>query len=155
MNNGSLIFFCGKMGAGKSTLAKRLAEEKGAVLISEDDLLSKLYADKIKSVKDYKLYSDKLKPVVSDTVQQILKRGVTVVLDFPANTESQRLWLRNISDEVHSEHTCYYVDRNDEVCIRQLLKRGNPNTDTVEMFRAITKYFTEPSNSEDINTVRI
>ncbi|WP_145974153.1 AAA family ATPase, partial [Thalassobacter stenotrophicus] len=44
MTNGTLIFFCGKMGAGKSTLAKRLAEEKGAVLISEDDLLSKLYA---------------------------------------------------------------------------------------------------------------
>ena len=155
MTNGTLIFFCGKMGAGKSTLAKRLAEEKGAVLISEDDLLSKLYAGKIKSVKDYKLYSDKLKPVVIDTVQQILKRGVNVVLDFPANTERQRLWLRNISDEVHSEHTCYFVDRNDEVCIGQLLKRGNPNTDTVEMFRAITKYFTEPSNSEDINTVRI
>jgi len=149
MNNGSLIFFCGKMGAGKSTLAKRLAEDKGAVLISEDDLLSKLYTGKIKSVKDYKLYSDKLKPVVSDTVQQILKRGVTVVLDFPANTE------RQISDGVHSEHTCYFVDRNDEVCIKQLLKRGNPNTDTVEMFHAITQYFTEPSNSENINTVRV
>ena len=155
MTNGMLIFFCGKMGAGKSTLARRLAEDKGAVLISEDDLLSKLYAEKITSVKDYKLYSDKLKPVVSDTVQQILKRGVTVVLDFPANTERQRLWLRNISDEVHSEHTCYFVDRNDEVCIRQLLKRGNPNTDTVEMFHAITKYFTEPSNSENVNTVRV
>ena len=143
MNNGSLIFFCGKMGAGKSTLAKRIAEDKGAVLISEDDLLSKLYADKIKSVKDYKLYSDKLKPVVIDTVQQILKRGVNVVLDFPANTERQRLWLRNISDEVHSEHTCYFVDRNDEVCIRQLLKRGNPNTDTVEMFHDPVKISVE------------
>jgi len=96
-----------------------------------------------------------LKPVVSDTVQQILKRGVNVVLDFPANTESQRLWLRNISDEVHSQHTCYFVDRSDEVCIKQLLTRGNPNTDTVEMFQAITKYFTEPSNSENINTVRV
>ncbi|WP_082644958.1 AAA family ATPase, partial [Thalassobacter stenotrophicus] len=114
-----------------------------------------LYAEKITSVKDYKLYSDKLKPVVSDTVQQILKRGVTVVLDFPANTERQRLWLRNISDEVHSEHTCYFVDRSDEVCIKQLLKRGNPKTDTVEMFHAVTRYFTEPSNSENINTVRV
>jgi hypothetical protein len=47
------------------------------------------------------------------------------------------------------------VDRNDEVCIRQLLKRGNSNTDTVEMFHAITQYFTEPSNSENINTVRV
>ena len=66
MTNGTLIFFCGKMGAGKSTLARKVAEEKGAVLISEDDLLSKLYAGKITSVKDYKYYSDKLKPVVSN-----------------------------------------------------------------------------------------
>ena len=47
MTNGTLIFFCGKMGAGKSTLARKVAEEKGAVLIREDDLLSKLYAEKI------------------------------------------------------------------------------------------------------------
>ena len=73
MTNGTLIFFCGKMGAGKSTLAKRLAEEKGAVLISEDDLLSKLYAEKIKSVKDYKLYSDKLKPVVATLCSRYLR----------------------------------------------------------------------------------
>ena len=35
MNNGSLIFFCGKMGAGKSTLARKIAEEKGFYEILE------------------------------------------------------------------------------------------------------------------------
>ena len=155
MKNGNLIFFCGKMGAGKSTLAKRLAEDKDAVLISEDDLLSKLYAEKITSVKDYKYYSDKLKPVVSDTTRQILKKSINVVLDFPANTESQRQWLCSISDTINAMHICYFVDRSDEVCIKQLLKRGNPKTDTVEMFHAITKYFVEPTESENINVLRV
>jgi adenylate kinase family enzyme len=155
MTNGTLIFFCGKMGAGKSTLARKIAEEKGAVLISEDDLLSKLYADKISAVKDYKYYSDKLKPVVSDTTQQILTKSINVVLDFPANTEIQRQWLCSISDTVNSMHTCYFVDRSDEVCIKQLLKRGNSKTDTVEMFQAITKYFVEPTESENVNVVKV
>jgi len=155
MTNGTLIFFCGKMGAGKSTLARKVAQEKDAVLISEDDLLSKLYAGKITSVKDYKYYSDKLKPVVSDTTQQILKKSINVVLDFPANTESQRQWLCSISDTINAMHTCYFVDRSDEVCIKQLLKRGNPKTDTVEMFHAITKYFVEPTESENINVVKV
>ncbi len=155
MNKGTLIFFCGKMGAGKSTLAKQKAEEKDAVLISEDDLLAKLYADKVKSVKDYKQYSDILKPVVCDMSQQILSKGVNVVLDFPANTENQRQWLRSLSDALTAEHICYFVDRTDEICIKQLLQRGNPNTDTVEMFRAMTKYFTEPSDDEHINVVRV
>ena len=155
MTNGTLIFFCGKMGAGKSTLARKIAEEKGAVLISEDDLLSKLYADKITSVKDCKYYSDKLKPVVSDTTQQILTKSINVVLDFPANTEIQRQQLCSISDTVNSMHTCYFVDRSDEACIKQLLKRGNTKTDTVEMFQAITKYFVEPTESENVNVVKV
>jgi len=33
---GTLYFFCGKMGAGKSTKSKQLAKEKNAVLLSED-----------------------------------------------------------------------------------------------------------------------
>ena len=74
MTNGTLIFFCGKMGAGKSTLARKVADEKGAVLISEDDLLSKLYGKNHFS-KRLQVYSDKLKPVVSDTTQQILKKS--------------------------------------------------------------------------------
>jgi len=155
MNKGELIFFCGKMGAGKSTLAKQKAEEKDAVLISEDDLLAKLYAGKVKSVRDYKHYSDILKPVVCDMSQQILSKGVSVVLDFPANTENQRQWLRSLSDKLTAEHICYFVERPDEICIKQLLQRGNPNTDTVEIFHAMTKYFTEPSDDEHINVVRV
>ena len=32
----TLHFMCGKMAAGKSTLAKKLAEQHGAILICED-----------------------------------------------------------------------------------------------------------------------
>lgn len=46
---GSLLLFCGKMGAGKSTEAKKIALERNAVLISEDDWLATLYPDQIKS----------------------------------------------------------------------------------------------------------
>ena len=35
-----LVFFCGKMGAGKSTLAKRMATEMNALLLSEDGRLT-------------------------------------------------------------------------------------------------------------------
>lgn len=37
---GTLIFFCGKMGAGKSTLSQELASERRAVCISEDQWLA-------------------------------------------------------------------------------------------------------------------
>ena len=35
--NGTLIFFCGKMGAGKTRKSKQTAHDQNAVLISEDE----------------------------------------------------------------------------------------------------------------------
>ena len=48
-----LHLMSGKVASGKSTLAKSLATELSAVLLSEDLWLSKLYQDQIKSVTDY------------------------------------------------------------------------------------------------------
>ncbi|EDM84367.1 AAA family ATPase [Limnobacter sp. MED105] len=49
-DKGTLIFFCGKMGAGKSTLARRLADQPNSLLLSEDHLLAGLYPDAIHSL---------------------------------------------------------------------------------------------------------
>ncbi|MEQ8975070.1 MAG: AAA family ATPase [Coleofasciculus sp. C1-SOL-03] len=46
-NQATLYLFCGKMAAGKSTLAKQLANDHNAILLVEDDLLSQLYPEEI------------------------------------------------------------------------------------------------------------
>ncbi len=61
---GTLYFFCGKMGAGKSTKSKQLAKEKNAVLLSEDEWLSSFYPNQITSFEDYLKLSAQLKPMV-------------------------------------------------------------------------------------------
>jgi len=38
-----LIFLCGKMAAGKSTLARELAQRENAVLLVQDDFLDLAY----------------------------------------------------------------------------------------------------------------
>ena len=52
-NKGKLFFFCGKMGAGKSTKSKLVASENRAALISEDEWLAAHYPDQIKTFDDY------------------------------------------------------------------------------------------------------
>jgi predicted kinase len=42
---GILIFFCGKMGSGKSTKSQEIAKEMGAILLSEDEWLAAIYPD--------------------------------------------------------------------------------------------------------------
>ena len=84
---GKLYFFCGKMGAGKSTKSKQVTIERNAVLLSEDEWLAELYPNKIASFNDYIHYSSLMKPLVRSHVQRILLTGTNVVMDFPANTQ--------------------------------------------------------------------
>lgn len=155
-NEGVLIFFCGKMGAGKSTESKNVATERNAVLISEDEWLSELYPNQITSFDDYIKFSAQLRPLIKKHVQNILRTGTSVVMDFPANTKKQREWFTNLSIEVESKSELFYLKVSDALCIKQISQRSieQPSSakfDNEEMFYQVTQYFEEPEESEDIN----
>ena len=155
----TLHLFCGKMAAGKSTLAKKLAEQHNAILLVEDDWLSKLYSEEITDIASYIKYSARLKDILSEHIQSILAHGTSVVLDFPANTKDQRSWLGNLYDQQDISHILHYVEVSDEVCKRQLKQRSKDKPEgavfTSEAeFDAITKYFQPPLESEGFNIIR-
>ena len=97
---GTLIFFCGKMGAGKSTKARALAQAQNLILLAEDEWLAALYPGQINSPLDYKTCTDRLKAPIKSMVQSCLSVGLDVVMDFPANTRGQRQWLKSVADDV-------------------------------------------------------
>lgn len=160
LSTGKLIFFCGKMGAGKSTKSKEVASDNNAVLLSEDEWLSILYPQQIASFDDYIKYSVLLKPLIKSHVQKILLTGTNVVLDFPANTSKQRGWFKNIVLEVNAKHQLIYLDISDKKCIQQIAKRRleQPERsafDTEKMFYQVTKFFELPTENECLNTTLI
>ncbi|PSW12851.1 cell division protein ZipA [Photobacterium rosenbergii] len=155
---GKLVFFCGKMGAGKSTKSKQVAIDRNAVLISEDEWLAALYPGKIATLKDYVTYSSLLKPLVRKHVQRILLTGTNVVMDFPANTQTQRAWFSSLVFEVGAEHELIYLQVSNEQCLKQLAQRRieQPERaafDTKEVFNHITQYFEEPRKDEGLNMI--
>ncbi|MDC8831344.1 AAA family ATPase [Alteromonas gilva] len=160
MNKGTLTFFCGKMGSGKSTRAREIARQCTAVLLSEDEWLSSLYPNKIATLSDYIEYSNLLKPQIKALVQSILACGTNVVMDFPANTISQRNWFRSIFAEINAPHCLVYIEVADAVCLKQIQQRSieqpqRAKTDTAEMFEQVTRYFVAPTPEEGftINSV--
>jgi predicted kinase len=160
MKKGTLIFFSGKMGAGKSTKSKKVALERNAVLLSEDEWLESVYPSKISSLDDYVKYSSQLKPQIKKLVQSILSSGTDVVMDFPANTTSQREWFREIFTDIKAPHSLIFIDVTNEVCLKQIETRRveqpeRTAIDTVEMFEQVTKYFVEPALGEGFNITRI
>ena len=80
------------------------AEEKSAVLLSEDQWLSQVYPNQIRTFDDYIRLSRQIRPLVENLVKDILRTGTNVVMDFPANTVSQREWFITLCEEAESEH---------------------------------------------------
>ncbi|WP_339074618.1 ATP-binding protein [Teredinibacter turnerae] len=160
MNKGTLTFFCGKMGAGKSTKAREIAQKSNAALLSEDEWLASLYPNKISSLNDYIEYSNLLKPQIKMLVQSILSTGTNVVMDFPANTLSQRDWFRSVFSAIEAPHNLIYIDLSNAECLKQIEKRRKEQpersaTDTPDMFEQVTKYFMAPTTEEGFNTITV
>ena len=151
-----LHLFCGKMAAGKSTLALELSQRLNAILIIEDHWLKNLYPEEIIDIPSYTKYSTRLNKIISKHVINVLATGASVVLDFPANTINQRNLLKKIIKENNVNHTLHYLNASNELCKKQLkersksLREGTAFT-TEEEFDEITKYFQEPAESEGFN----
>ena len=79
-----LIFLCGKMAAGKSTLARDLAQRQNAVLLVQDEFLNHLFPGEITDVSGFIKYSSRLSNALGPHVCALLSKGISVVLDFPA-----------------------------------------------------------------------
>ncbi|OUM06965.1 cell division protein ZipA [Pseudomonas syringae] len=151
----TLHLMCGKIASGKSTLAKTLATEYSAILLSEDYWLSRLYPDDITSVADYVRFAHRIRDVVGPLVVSLLQSGVTVVLDFPANTHADRQWLRTLAEESGTAHCLHFLDVEDDICLARLHARNhNAEHDfsaTDAEFRLITGYFRSPDAAEGLN----
>ena len=141
------------MGSGKSTLSREIASTEDTVLISEDEWLKTIYPTEIMNFEDYLKYSSRLKLIIKPHVQNILHSGISVVMDFPGNTEKQRVWFKEIFAEHGFPHKLMYIEASDSLCIKQIKKRVKTNPeraqfDTENIFHQVTSYFQPPFEYE-------
>jgi len=153
-----LHMVCGKIAAGKSTLTQRLAAEPATVLISEDGWLAALYPGEIRELPDYVRASGRLKAAMADHVAALLTAGVSVVLDFPANTVANRAWARGIFEKAGAAHRLHFLDVPDEVCKQRLRARNASGTHAFEtsdaQFELISSHFVPPAPDEGFEVMR-
>ncbi|MBS0125973.1 AAA family ATPase [Thetidibacter halocola] len=153
----TLHMLFGKIASGKSTLATRLSAAPGTVLMAEDVWLDALFADELKSLQDYARCSKKLRHVMGPHVAAVLNAGVSVVLDFPANTVAQRAWMRDILTRTETAHELHVLDASDEVCLARLRARNaagdHPFAVSEAQFHEFSSYLTAPTRDEGFNLV--
>ena len=153
-----LHMLCGKIASGKSTLAQRLAQAPGTVRINEDDWLSRLYPNEILAVADYVRCAARLRAAMAPHIEALLRSGLSVVLDFPANTPDTRSWARDIFERAGAAHRLHFLGISDSVCKARLRSRNasgeHPYETSDAQFDLITRHFVAPSADEGFFVVR-
>ena len=113
----TLHLMCGKAASGKSTLAARLGAQPGTVILGEDGWLAALYTDRLNTLSDYARCAARLEAAIGPHVVALLGAGLSVVLDFQANTPARRDWMRTLIEASGADHLLHVLDVPDAVCL--------------------------------------
>ena len=152
-----LYLICGKIAAGKSTLTAQLGRRAQTVVISQDTWLAELFGEIMSTPRDYVACAAKLDRVIYPHVTHLLGAGLSVVLDFPANTVAQRQSLRALADQSGVPHELHVLDVPDAVCLARLQARNaqgeHPFAVTEAQFHQVTRHFELPTEAEGFTTI--
>ena len=158
MSIGALHLIAGKIAAGKSTLSAKLAAETGGLVLAEDHWLPTLYPAQITSLEDYLRESTRFRAAIAPLIVDLLRRGVTVILDFPANTVASRTWMRGLADAAGITATLHFLDVPDDICRQRLHARNAAGTHAYQAsdaeFDQFTAHFVPPEASEGYRIIR-
>ena len=104
-----------------------------------------LFADDLKTIEDYGRLSARLRAAMGPHIVDILRHGLSVVLDFPANTVKQRSWMRSLIVDADVAHELHWLDIPDAVCMERLRNRNaggeHPFQVSDAEYAQFTRYF--------------
>lgn len=150
---------CGFIGSGKTTFARKLEIETGALRITKDEWIIKIYGNKVTSDKNFEVYDKKITELAKDIAFKILKSGGDVIIDEGFWVKSQRDDIKKKILNIGAKPILYYVECPVEKMRERVVNRSkNPTKDSFEiseeMFNSYLKYWQAPNESENIRVVR-
>jgi predicted kinase len=132
MSTARLILTCGLPGAGKSTLARRLAAERGAVRLTKDEWMWALGSSPWDATTQTRVEQE-----LWSLAQEILRLGLSVVLDFGLWTRVERDEMRSVARDLGVGVELHYVSAPvDELWRRIGLRNSEPPWDREPILRS-------------------
>jgi predicted kinase len=155
----TLHFVAGMAGAGKTTLARRLAAEQPAVFISEDEWLFHL-AEPIETLDQYLIAARRVRRLLTPHIADLLRCDASVVLDFGGNTIGDRQWVRSIFEDAGAAHVLHYIDADEALCLARIHERNARQPEgiffgivTDAQVGEVNRHFLPPSPEERFTVV--
>lgn len=162
---------CGPIGAGKTTVAHKIAKEKNAIRFSEDEWLAKLFvpdAPKVLLAEPIAIVSAwaaekyaRCRGQIWLVCKQLLDQNVSIVLDGAAANKAQRDAIRRKASENQVEFQLYYVNADPEVRKNRVFSRNLEKGTTYslevtqEIFDHTESIFQDPQGEELRNAILI
>ena len=153
----TLHLLCGKVAAGKSTLASTLAAD-GALLVAQDPWMARLYPTELRTIEDYLRLSARLRDAMTPHLVDLLRAGLSLVLDWPANTAASRRWMRGLAESGGATAQLHWLDVPDRECLARLDLRNAGGAHEFNVthgeFAELARYFEQPREEEGLPVVR-
>ena len=156
----TLYCIYGTIAAGKTTLARKLAAQHGAVLLCEDEWLVRLEAE-IATFDDFRKHARRLRAAIGPHVVELLRLGTPVVLDFAANTVNDRAWIRSLFEAANAAHELHVIEAPEDVCKARLRIRNETKPEGLyfghvpeEFFGPVSRLIVPPADAEGFNVIR-
>lgn len=162
---------CGPIGAGKTTVAHRLAEQHNAIRFSEDEWLSELFvSDAPEGLLDEPIHVvgawagekyQRCRGQIWLICKQLLSNNISVVLDGASANREQRDLIKKKADTFSVGFQLYYVTSDTETRRKRVFDRNVNRGDTYsievtpEIFDYTESYFQPPVGDELTGTVII
>jgi len=97
--------------SGKTTYAKRLAEEERALLLTPDEWQIKLFNQKVYNPdSNHDLLHDRIERVMLGVAERVLSIGSSVILDFGFWSRAERDAMRAFAARLGVDFKLHYMD---------------------------------------------
>lgn len=149
----TVYLICGFIGAGKTTFSKKLAEETGAIRVTKDEWMVKIFGNKAPNREDFSVLDTNVANLAIKFALELAGRGVDVILDEGYWVRSQRDELKERIEQIGARWVLYYVETPMEEMKERVVNRTiNPGKESFEiseeMFDSYVKYWQPPTTDE-------
>jgi len=117
-----VILICGKICSGKTTYAKKLCRESGAVLLSVDEIMLAMFGQHCGDLHD--TYAERTRNYLLNKAVELNKKGITPVLDWGFWTSDGRKEVRQFFAERDVKTEWHCIDISDATWHKRLETRN-------------------------------
>lgn len=142
----------GFIGSGKTTFAKKLEKETGALRFTKDEWVIAIFGHD-PTIDGFDKYDSRISKLAVEVALYCLKAGNDIIIDEGFWVRSQRDEIREKIEKTGGKVQFYYVKNTHETMKQRVSKRNQKPTEDAfiisqKMYDDYKKYFDEPSLEE-------